>query len=80
MTILYSQVSTKGQMVIPVELREALDLKAGTKVALHLEGNAILVQPITDEFIDSLPGSLKGPSLGAIRERQHRDDKRRDKR
>jgi AbrB family looped-hinge helix DNA binding protein len=76
MTILYSQVSTKGQMVIPVEFREALDLKAGTKVAVRLEGNAILVQPITEDFIDSLPGSLKGPSLGAIRERQHRDDKR----
>ena len=76
MTILYSQVSTKGQMVIPVELREALDLKAGTKVALQLEGKTILVQPITDEFIDSLPGSLKGRSLGAIREREHRDDKR----
>jgi bifunctional DNA-binding transcriptional regulator/antitoxin component of YhaV-PrlF toxin-antitoxin module len=29
MAILYSQVSTKAQMVIPVELREALDLKGG---------------------------------------------------
>ncbi len=76
MAILYSQVSTKGQMVIPVELRKALDLKAGTKVALQLEDNAILLQPITEDFIDSIPGSLKGPSLGAVRERQHRDDKR----
>ncbi len=76
MTILYSQVSTKGQMVIPAELREALDLKAGTKVALRLEGKAILLQPITEDFIDSIPGSLKGPSLSAVRERQHRDDKR----
>ena len=63
-------------MVIPVELREVLDLKAGTKVALQLEGNAILVRPITEEFIDSLPASLKGPSLGDVRERRHRDDKR----
>ncbi len=76
MAILYSQVSTKGQMVIPAELREALDLKAGTKVALQLEGKTILLQPITDDFIDSIPGSLKGTSLGALRERQHRDDKR----
>jgi hypothetical protein len=45
-------------------------------VALHLEGKAILLQPITDDFIDSIPGSLKGTSLGALRERQHRDDKR----
>ena len=76
MAILYSHVSTKGQMVIPAELRDALDLKAGTKVALQLEGKAILLQPITEEFIDSIPGSLKGPSLSAVRERQHRDDKR----
>ncbi len=76
MTILFSQISTKGQMVIPAELREALDLKPGTKVALVREGNTILLQPVTDDFIDSIPGSLAGPSLGSMRERQHRDDKR----
>lgn len=76
MAILYSQVSTKGQMVIPAELREALDLKPGTRVALQRDGNTIVMHPITDGFIDSIPGSLKGPSLGAMRERHHRDDKR----
>jgi AbrB family looped-hinge helix DNA binding protein len=76
MTILFSQISTKGQMVIPAELRAALDLKPGTKVALRRDGNTILLQPITDDFIDSIPGSLTGPSLGSMRERQHRDDKR----
>jgi AbrB family looped-hinge helix DNA binding protein len=76
MTVLYSQVSTKGQMVIPAELREALDLKPGTRVALQREGNTIVLHPITGDFIDSIPGSLNGPSLGALRERQHRDDKR----
>ena len=76
MAVLYSQVSTKGQMVIPAELREALDLKPGTRVALQREGNTIVLHPITDDFIDSIPGSLSGPSLGALRERQHRDDKR----
>ena len=76
MAILYSQVSTKGQMVIPAELREALDLKPGTRVALQREGNTIVLHPITDDFIDSIPGSLSGPSLSALRERQHRDDKR----
>ena len=76
MAVLYSQVSTKGQMVIPAELREALDLKPGTKVALQREGNTIVLHPISDDLIDSIPGSLSGPSLGTIRERQHRDDKR----
>ena len=76
MSVLYSQVSTKGQMVIPAELREALDLKPGTRVALQREGNTIVLHPLTDDFIDSIPGSLRGPSLGTLRERQHRDDKR----
>lgn len=76
MAILYSQVSTKGQMVIPAELRDALHLKPGTRVALQREGDTIILQPITDDFIDSIPGSLRGPSLGDLRERQHRDDKR----
>ena len=76
MPVLYSQVSTKGQMVIPAELREALDLKPGTRVALRREGKTIVLHPISDDLIDSIPGSLSGPSLGTIRERQHRDDKR----
>ena len=76
MPVLYSQVSTKGQMVIPAELREALDLKPGTRVALRREGKTIVLHPISDDSIDSIPESLRGPSLGTIRERQHRDDKR----
>jgi AbrB family looped-hinge helix DNA binding protein len=76
MEIQYSRVSTKGQVVIPAELREKLGLRSGTRIALQLEGNAILLQPITEDFIDSIPGSLKGPSLGAVRDRDHRNDKR----
>jgi AbrB family looped-hinge helix DNA binding protein len=76
MEIQYSRVSTKGQVVIPAELRQTLGLRSGTRIALQLEGNAILLQPITEDFIDSIPGSLKGPSLGAVRDRDHRSDKR----
>lgn len=71
-----SHVSTKGQVVIPAELRKALNLRVGTKIALQLDGKSILLQPVTEDFINSIPGSLKGPSLSALREREHRDDKR----
>jgi AbrB family looped-hinge helix DNA binding protein len=76
MKTLYSRISTKGQVVIPAELRTALELRAGTRVALQLEGTGIRLQPVTEAFIDSIPGSLNGPSLGKLRKRQHRDDKR----
>ncbi len=76
MKTLYSRVSTKGRVVIPAEMRHALDLQTGTQIALEIEGKGIQLQPITEAFIDSIPGSLKGPSLGSLRARLHRDDKR----
>jgi AbrB family looped-hinge helix DNA binding protein len=72
----YSQVSTKGQIVIPAELREALNIEPGTQVSMHREGNAIVLRPVTAAFIRSLRGSMgKGKSLGLIREQEHRREK-----
>ena len=72
----YTKVSTKGQIVIPAELREELKIRPGTKSAMRREGTAIVVQPVTDEFIKSLCGYFKGgPSLGDLRERLHRDER-----
>jgi AbrB family looped-hinge helix DNA binding protein len=75
MATLYTSISSKGQLVIPAELREQMNLSAGTKVSIRREGNALVVRPITPEFIDSLIGCTKG--AGAERERTHRDDKKR---
>jgi len=74
MDIAYSQISSKGQLVIPAELREQMKLSVGTKVAIRREGNTLVLRPITRLFIDSLVGCTKG--AGAERERTHRDDKR----
>jgi AbrB family looped-hinge helix DNA binding protein len=69
----YTQMSSKGQIVIPSELRDELKLKPGTKVAIQREGNTLILRPVTPEFIDSLMGSTKG--AGKLREAMHRDDK-----
>lgn len=75
-TVISTVVSTKGQIVIPAGLREELGIKAGTRVAIQREGNHLVLQPITDEFIRSLRGCLKGPdSLVEAREREHRMEK-----
>ncbi len=37
-------LSTKGQLVIPTRLRKAMRLRAGDKIALHLEGERLVVQ------------------------------------
>lgn len=69
-------VSTKGQIVIPAELRAALNIEPGTAVSMHREGNTIILRPVTAAFIRSLRGALgKGKSLGQIREQEHRRER-----
>lgn len=74
-------VRSKGQMVIPAALREKLGIRSGTRIAIHSEGNQLILRPINDEFIRSLRGRLKGKgSMAKAREREHkREDRARDR-
>lgn len=56
----FSTVTSKGQLVIPAKLRRKFGIRKGTRVALLEEGNHLILQPLTHEFIRSLRGSLKG--------------------
>lgn len=71
----YTTLSTKGQIIIPAEIREQMKLSAGTKFSIQRNGQTLILRPITAEFIDSLCGSTKG--LGQLRDAMHRDDKER---
>jgi AbrB family looped-hinge helix DNA binding protein len=39
-----SRLSTKGQLVIPARLREALNLRPGDQVEMELEGRALVLR------------------------------------
>ena len=54
-----STVTTKGQLVIPAKLRRKYAIREGTQVAFLEEGNRLVLQPLTTEFVRSLRGSLK---------------------
>lgn len=74
----FTTVSSKGQIVIPSALRQKLGLKTGTRLAIACEEHHLILQPITEQFIDSVRGSLKGKtSLLAARELEHRIEKKR---
>ena len=55
-----STVTTKGQLVIPSKLRRKYGIRKGTQVAIFEDGDQIVLQPLTPQYIRSLRGSLKG--------------------
>jgi len=67
--------------VIPAELRRKHKIKAGTKVKIIEDQlGRIVLQPITDEFVDRVMGMLaKGPDLLAIWEKEHREEGEHDR-
>jgi bifunctional DNA-binding transcriptional regulator/antitoxin component of YhaV-PrlF toxin-antitoxin module len=65
-----------GTVVLPEYLQQELRLKEGSCLSIYREKGRIVLLPITDEFIHSLCGSLKGGfSLLEDRERDHRIEK-----
>jgi AbrB family looped-hinge helix DNA binding protein len=76
MTCQITTVSTKGQFVIPSEMRAALGIKPGTRIAVTHDGTKIILEPVTAELVDKTRGMLKGgPSLSKALLRQRRREK-----
>ncbi|MGH9512240.1 MAG: AbrB/MazE/SpoVT family DNA-binding domain-containing protein [Terriglobales bacterium] len=68
--------TSKGQLVVPAELRRKHGIAAGTKVKiLEDQFGRIVLQPITGEYIDSVMGCLAdGPDLLAKWQSEHRHE------
>jgi AbrB family looped-hinge helix DNA binding protein len=47
MESVFTTVSSKGQMVIPAQIREELGIKPGTRIALRVEGGRVVLDPQT---------------------------------
>jgi AbrB family looped-hinge helix DNA binding protein len=76
MNVEFTKITSKGQIVIPAVLRRKLRMKAGTRVAVHEDRGQLILQPITDAFIDSLRGMIdNADELIRQRQRDHLEDK-----
>ncbi len=73
--------TSKGQLVIPVELRRKHGIRAGTRVRFSEDQfGRIVLQPITEEYLDRVMGCLAGgPDLVGEWVRNHRAEGKHDK-
>lgn len=53
-------VTSKGQMTIPKEVRNALHLKPSEKVIIVVEGNQAILRPLRGNILD-IGGSVRIP-------------------
>jgi len=58
------KTSSKGQIVIPAEIRKKLGIEPGQKVNLSLENDKAVIAPLPKDPIKTMRGILKGrPSM-----------------
>ena len=63
MSGLITTVSTKGQLVIPARMRDALGIEPGDRIALTLEDGVILLRPVSERLVDETCGMFAGGRL-----------------
>ncbi|MEO6182753.1 MAG: AbrB/MazE/SpoVT family DNA-binding domain-containing protein [Verrucomicrobiota bacterium] len=52
-------VTSKGQLLIPSRIRRRFGIKPGTRIVFVEEGDRIIFQPVTREYISSFRGIYK---------------------
>lgn len=65
-------MSSKGQVVIPKTVRDAVGLRQGAKLKVDMIDGRIVLTPVPRIAPDDLYGCVKGPSLTADLEAEHK--------
>jgi AbrB family looped-hinge helix DNA binding protein len=60
----FATVSSKGQLVIPAEIRESMGIEPGTRVAIRQDGSRLILEPQTLAAKLRLIKELRGCTAG----------------
>ncbi len=66
-----TSLSVKGQVVIPKDIRSALNLKPGDKLEVEIKGKSIIFRPVEEKIGNRLFGRFKGTGLISALEEEH---------
>ena len=76
-----THVSSRGQVVIPLQVREALGLKEGSVLEIEMEGDRVVLRKAASSpGWRGWEGRFKGAGLTKALKEDHRDEERRDRR
>lgn len=71
-------LSSKGQVVLPKPVRQALHLQPGTRFDIQVSGGTIILQPLAIGSLRTLYGRYAGIDFLADLEKEHREEIERD--
>ncbi len=67
-------LSSKGQLVLPKSVREALHLSAGSRLNVEVAGKKIVLEPVSTSPLDALDGMFAGVDFLSELEAEHREE------
>lgn len=67
--------SSRGQIVIPKEIRKRLNIVAGKKLSVNVEGDQVVLTLLPDDPVEAFCGIFKQKSslTGALAEQRKKD-------
>ena len=73
--------SSRGQIVIPKEIRKKLNIVAGKKLSVKAEGDQVLLTLLPDDPVEAFCGIFKDKSslTSALTEQRKKDKEREEK-
>ncbi|MEJ2167308.1 MAG: AbrB/MazE/SpoVT family DNA-binding domain-containing protein [Desulfobacterales bacterium] len=73
--------SSRGQIVIPKEIRNRLNIVAGKKLSIKAEGDHVLLTPLPDDPVEAFCGIFEDKSslTRALTEHREKDKYREEK-
>lgn len=73
-----AKLSSKGQLVIPKAVREALGLRRGAQFHVRLEAGKIVLEPVGPSAAEALYGKYAECDLLTDLEEEHHQERRRE--
>ena len=72
--MLATKMSSKGQLVVPKEIRTKLKIEPGTFLRVRLDKNNIVLTPMRKMPIDNLYGRFAGEKILEELEKEHAEE------